>query len=188
MPRWTAVYLDYLDLQSARVWSWLRRLPHRDEVEVRPWMPDGARPWEPESRTWGLEVAALGELARETGREAHEAFCDEAFSILLSCGDPGAAGAECWLRLGAKADLDLLRFSRDSERWRAEVGLWQAEARDELGVERAPTLVFDDVHAVFVQLDDDVADADGAERLLVRVASFVSAGTGQGGRVEHRDR
>ena len=177
MPRWTAVYLDYLDLQSARVWGWLRRVPHAREVEIRPWTPDAGRPWEPESRTWGLEIAALGELARETGREAHEAFCDEAFAILTSCGDPGTAGPECWLRLGARAGLDLLRFSRDSDRWRAEVGLWQAEARDDLGVERAPTLVFDDAHAVFVQLDEDVEDDGAAERLLRRVAAFVSSGT-----------
>jgi hypothetical protein len=170
----TAVYLDFESDRSHRVWRWLSTLEITDRVEVRPFLNGGADPegpWDRTTASWGLELLALGELARESGRETHVRYVDTVFDALHSDRDD-VSSPELWLALGAKLGLDLDAFTADSERWRAEVGLWHAEARDDLGVKGTPSLVFDDEHALFVSLEREVTDSDVAQRLLDDLADL----------------
>lgn len=175
----TALYVDFQDPASYRVWRWLSLLPLPERVEVRPFSLDsldggGAAttvedrppgPWDSTDPSWPLELLALGECARESGRPAHRRFVDAAFAAVHERrGD--AAEPETWLRLGTELGVDLDRYTREGDRWRAEVGLWHREGADELGVEGVPTLVFDERRALRVELDDDVRDAGAAHRLL----------------------
>lgn len=176
MPSLTAVYLDYQDETCYRVWRWLSLLPQRHTVDLRPYSLEreeggSQNPWDRTTPSWSVELLALGELARETGREAHECFADAAFAAVH---DHGAdlSSMEGWLEIGAQAGLDLDAYSADSERWRAEVGLWHQEAEDDLGVTGVPSLVFDSESALFVRLDHDVPDREAARRLLDDLADL----------------
>ncbi len=173
----SAVYLDFADHGSYRVWRWLSKLPERSTVEIRPFWSgvtaDEPNPWERTTPSWSLELLALAELARETGRDRHECFTDAAFAAVY---DKGANLSEFqgWLEIGAEAGLDLDAYTHDSDRWRAEVGLWHSEARDDLGVTRVPSLVFDEDRVLFVKLERDVEDVEAARRLLADLADLAS--------------
>lgn len=169
MPTLTAVYLDFADIQSYRVWRWLSLLPARAIVEVRPFAAAGGiiEPWEADEHTWALDVLALGELARDQGREAHLAYIDAAFAALHDKADhTDPTNLEAFLELGTDVGLDLERFTDDGDRWRAEVGLWHREAQDDHGVDGVPTLMFGDEHVLRVLLEGDVEDPTDAARLL----------------------
>ena len=182
MTALTAVYLDFQDHGSYRVWRWLSHLPQRHTVEIRPFWAavDEAEPnpWERTTPSWSLELLALGELARETGRGVHECFVDAAFAAVY---DAGADLTEFqgWLEIGAEAGLDLEAYTTDSDRWRAEVGLWHSEARDDLGITGVPSLVFDDDRVLVVKLDQEVADAAAAKRLLEDLADLALQPVGE---------
>jgi hypothetical protein len=167
----TALYVDYQDSSCYRVWRWLSLLPERDTIDVRPFSVDAGRSWDRRSETSGLELLALGELARETSRQAHRRFVTAAFAAVHD--ESGQMTAtETWLKLGAEAGLDLEGFTDDSERWRAEVGLWQAEAEDEFGIREVPALVFDGRRALVIRLSAEVRDAAAARSLLDRLAAL----------------
>jgi hypothetical protein len=176
------VYLDFADSSSYRVWRWLSHLPERSTVEIRPFWsgasPDEPNPWERTTPSWSLELLALAELARETGRDRHECFLDAAFAAVHATG-ANLSEFGGWLEIGAEAGLDLDAFTRDSDRWRAEVGLWHSEARDDLGVAAVPSLVFDEDRVLVVTLDSDVADADAAQRLLADLADLAVQPVGE---------
>ena len=182
MPALTAVYLDFQDHGSYRVWRWLSLLPARHQVEVRPFWSavtrDEPNPWERTSPSWSLELLALGELARESGRERHECFIDAAFAAVYDSG-ADLSGFQGWLEIGAEAGLDLEAYTQDSDRWRAEVGLWHSEAKADLGVTRVPSLVFDEDRVLFVKLDHDVSDAAAARRLLADLADLAAQPVGE---------
>lgn len=167
----TAVYLDFQSVACHRVWCWLSATSAAEQVEVRPYWSEspvaagGRGPWERPAPTSGLELLALGEFARELGPRAHHRFVEAAFAVLHEEAAE-SSGLELWLSLGARAGLDMAAFTADVERWRAEVGLWHEEARDELGVDGVPALVFGDNRAVRVELDRAVTDPDEAEALL----------------------
>lgn len=166
MPALTAIYVDFQCPHSYRAWRWLSMLPERTRVEVRPYSLDGdSGPWDREQASTGLELLALGELARETSHDVHLAFVDAAFAAVHEH-EADASSVEAWLALGSKVGLDLDAFTADAERWRAEVGLWHEEARDELGVFGVPTTVWDDERALYVKLAEDVPDEAAAVRLL----------------------
>lgn len=171
MEQLTALYVDFQSQDCYRVWCWLSLLPESDKLEVRPFSLDAVRqgdagPWERQSTgSAGLELLALGELAREAGAETHHRFVDEAFRMVHE-EVADRSGLEAWLALGSRLGLDLDAFTADSERWRAEVGLWHAEAVDDLGVARVPSLVFGDSHALYIKLVTDVGETDAARRLL----------------------
>lgn len=173
----TAVYLDFQDPAACRAWRWLSLLPDvRARVEVRPFSLDtqrgeGTGPWDRTRQSSGLELLALGELAREAGQPTHHAFIDAAFAAIHDDG-ADATVLETWLALGTSAGLDMDAFTADAERWRAEVGLWHQEARDELGVQGVPTLVFEDRSALFVRLEANVADGRAATDLLRDLADL----------------
>ncbi len=174
MPALTAVYLDFADAQSFRVWRWLSLLPARRAVEVRPFASAGpVEPWDADEHTWALDLLALGELARDRGPDAHHSFVDAAFEALHERDDStDPTNLEAFLELGADVGLDLHHFTDDGDRWRAEVGLWHREAGDDLGVDGVPTLVFDDTHALRVELDRDLVSVQQAERLLADLADL----------------
>lgn len=166
MPALTAIYVDFQCPFSYRAWRWLSMLPERTRVDVRPYSLDGqSNPWDREQPSTGLELLALGELARETSPETHLAFVDAAF-VAVHDHETDSSSVEAWLALGSKVGLDLDAFTADAERWRAEVGLWHQEARDELGVFGVPTIVWDHDRALYVKLAEDVADEAAARRLL----------------------
>lgn len=171
----TAIYVDFQCPFSYRVWRWLTLIDVRERVEVRPFSLDGAEdeqsPWDRTSPSTGLELLALGELARETASDIHLHFVDTAFEAMHHY-DADLSSFEAWLELGSKAGLDLDAFTADAERWRAEVGLWHQEAADDLGVFGTPSLLFDDEHALFTKLGGDVADADAGRRLLTDLADL----------------
>lgn len=185
MPTLTAVYVDFLSPDSYRVWRWLSALPERETVQIRPFLADevdpadtdpedapGTRPWDRRAPSRGLELLAMGELARDAGPVSHRAFVETAFAAVHRDGlDLGRA--EAWLMLATEAQLDLEAFARDGERWRAEVGLWHAEAQDDLGVTDVPTLVFDDEIAVLVRLGEPVEQPGPAARLLAALTALV---------------
>jgi hypothetical protein len=171
VSRLTAVYLDFQDRSCYRVWRWLSLLPERAVIDIRPFSVDAGRSWDRRSETSGLELLALGELARETSREAHHRFVDVAFSAVHDQGGQLTA-TETWLKLGVEAGLDLEQFTADSERWRAEVGLWQAEAEDEFAIREVPALVFDGRLALVVRLSTEIHEAAKARRLLDRLAAL----------------
>ena len=182
MTALTAVYLDFQDSGSYRVWKWLSLLPQRSTVEIRPFWAavdeEEPKPWERTTPSWSLELLALGELARETGRQVHECFIDAAFAALY---DEGANLSEFggWLEIGAEAGVDLDAYTTDSDRWRAEVGLWHSEARDDLGITRVPSLVFDEDRVLFVKLDQQVTDAAAAQRLLADLSDLALQPVGE---------
>jgi hypothetical protein len=174
----TAVYVDFQSQDCYRVWRWLCLLPEGDKVDIRPYSLDAVRlgdpgPWErKDTGSAGLELLALGELARDTGPELHRRFVGEAFRLVHE--EAGErSGLEAWLALGTRLGLDLDAFTADSERWRAEVGLWHAEAADELGIARLPSLLFGDRHALYVKLLRDITDAEAAQRLLDDLSDLV---------------
>jgi predicted DsbA family dithiol-disulfide isomerase len=177
----TALYVDFQSPFCYRVWRWLSLLEDvRATVEVRPFSLDSAREgdtvWERTSSTWAIELLALGEMAREVGRSAQLRFVDEAFAAVHDTRQL-PANPECWLELGASTHLDLDAFTADSERWRAEVGLWHREAVDDLRVSGVPTLVFD-THALWVKLEEDVRDAAAARQLLDGLATMADLPVG----------
>lgn len=170
MPELTAVYMDFMDPACYRVWRWLGTLGRQEITDIRPYSLDGedgepTDPWDRTTPAFGLELLALAEFARDAGAREHRAFVDAAFALVHDrVGDPSSP--ESMLLLGAAAGLDLDRWTADSERWRAEVGLYHREGEDELGVRGVPSLVFDDEHALLVALEEDVKDEDAARRLL----------------------
>lgn len=171
----TAVYVDFQCADSYRVWRWLSRVSARSTVEVRPFSLDadgGERsPWDRTQPSSGLELLALGELARETGREAHEAYVDAAFATVHDQ-ETDASSLEAWLALGSKAGLDLDAFTADAERWRADVGYWHQEAVDELGITRTPGLVVDGERALCLRLSAEPDDVEAGRRLLSDVVDL----------------
>lgn len=173
MAALTAIYVDFQCPYSYRAWRWLSLLPERAAVEIRPYSLDGDdNPWDREQPSTGLELLALGELARETGRDVHLAFVDAAFAAVHDH-DTDASSLEAWLALGSRVGLDLDAFTADAERWRAEVGLWHQEARDECGVFGVPTMVWDGEHALFVKLVEEVPDEAAGRRLFADLADLV---------------
>lgn len=173
----TAVYLDFQSPGCHRVWCWLSATSSGERVEVRPFWSEspvaagGRGPWERTAPTSGLELLALGEFARELGPRAHHRFVEAAFTVLHEEAAE-SSGLELWLSLGARAGLDMAAFTADVERWRAEVGLWHEEARDELGVDGVPALVFGDRLAVRVDLEHPVTEPDEAEALLLQLSAL----------------
>lgn len=178
-PPLTAVYLDFESPQCDRVWAWLSATGARTEVEVRPFWSQSAMagsrggPWERAAPTSGLELLALAEFARDRGRDVHLRLIDAAFAVLHG-ESADATGLELWLAIGGRAGLDMAAFTADVERWRAEVGLWHAEARDDLGVTGVPTLVFAERTALYVDLAAPVTDPEAATALLAQVAAFAT--------------
>jgi predicted DsbA family dithiol-disulfide isomerase len=179
----TALYIDFQSIRCKRAWRWLSLLPERAQVEVRPFSLDSgdggdSGPWDRKTpSSAGLELLALGELARERGQAAHLAFVDAAFAAVHDS-DADVSSFEAWLALGTQLDLDLDAFTADSERWRAEVGLWHEEAKDELGVSAVPALVFGE-RALYLALEGDVRDQEGARRLLDALAELAEQPVGQ---------
>ena len=178
MANLTAVYLDFSDPGSYRVWRWLSQLEVRSSVEVRPYSldceaDDDCNPWDRTEPSWSIELLALHELARETSRETEECFIDAAFAAVHDAG-ADLSDMEGWLQIGAEAGLDLHAYASDSDRWRAEVGLWHQEAEDDLKVAGVPTVVFNDDRPLLVRLDHDIDDADAARRLLDDLADLAA--------------
>ena len=178
MASLTAVYLDFQDPGSYRVWRWLSLLPDRSTVEIRPYSLDceedgDCNPWDRTSPSWSIELLALHELARETSRATEECFVDAAFAAVHESG-ADLSSMEGWLEIGSEAGIDLDRYSSDSDRWRAEVGLWHQEAEDELGVTGVPTIVFGEDTALFVRLEHDIADGESAQRLLADLSDLAA--------------
>jgi predicted DsbA family dithiol-disulfide isomerase len=177
VTRLTALYVDFQDRFSHRLWLSLSLLPERETVEVRPFCLDTGRgsqrgPWERVTpSTAGLELLALAEFAREAGPERHLQFVDAAFAALHG-DDVASSSLEAWLALGSRVALDLDEFTADSERWRAEVGLWHREAVDDLHVAGVPSLVFDDERVLMVKLRTGLTDPEAARRLLDDLADL----------------
>jgi 2-hydroxychromene-2-carboxylate isomerase len=174
----TAVYLDFSDPASYRVWRWLTLLPERSAVEIRPFSVDcdpdeDCNPWDRTEPSWSIELLALHEFAREVGRSTEECFVDAAFAAVHDAG-ADLSSMEGWLEIGAKAGLDLAAYTSDSDRWHAEVGLWHKEAEDDLGVSGVPTVVFDDERALLVRLDHDISDVEAARRLLADLSDLAT--------------
>lgn len=177
MPVVTAVYLDFQDPACYRVWRWLSLLPEREHVDIRPYSVDrieneSRNPWDRESSSWCLELLALGEVARERGRDCHLAFVDAAFRAVHD-EQWDLSSPEAWLALCAEIGMDLHAFVADGERWRAEVGLWHQEAEDEYGLEGVPNLVFDNGQALYVRLQESIEDESAARRLLADLTDLV---------------
>lgn len=177
MPEPTALYVDFTSVHSYRAWRWLSLLEERDRIQVRPYLAETDQgeprvPWDRGEPSRSFELLALGELARDAGPAAHHRFVDVAFMAAQEHRNLGRP--EAWLALGTEADLDLDAFAREGERWRAEVGLWHAEAQDELGVRAVPSLVFDDEVAMLVRLGADVADRAAARKLLSALADLAT--------------
>jgi hypothetical protein len=178
MPRLTACYVDFQCAASYRIWRLLGLLGLRELTDIRPYSLDTddgepTNPWDRTTPSFGVELLALAEFARDAGPEVHRAFVDAAFRLLHEPDGPAEpASAESVLRLGAEAGLDLDRWATDSDRWRAEVGLYHCEGEDELGVRGVPSLVFDEEHALLVTLDEDITDPDAAGRLLADLADL----------------
>ncbi|MDP9405841.1 MAG: hypothetical protein M3O86_04450 [Actinomycetota bacterium] len=183
MPAVTALYVDFQDPVCYRAWRWLSLLPERADVDVRPYSLDceedePCNPWDRTTPSWSIELLALGELARETGRAVHERFVDAAFAAVHDSG-ADLRSMEGWLEIGAQVGLDLAAYTEDSDRWRAEVGLWHQEAEDELGISGVPSLLFDSGRALFFKLDEDVADAASARRLLDDLSDLAAQPVGE---------
>lgn len=179
MPALTALYVDFLNVYCYRAWLWLSQLEDSDTVQIRPYLADGdgeaeRGPWDRRTPSLGLELLALGELARADGPETHRAFVAAAFAAAHRRRGE-LRGAEAWLALATEVGLNLGAFAKEGERWRAEVGLWHAEAQDELGVRGVPSLVFDDTLAILVALGGVVEGRAAARRLLDAVAELVVA-------------
>lgn len=178
-----AVYLDLRDLQSARIWRWLTALGRTRDVEVRPFCLDVADPWECDAPTFGLELLMLLEQARDHGPDTMAAVVDAAFARMLPDTESASAELATWLAIGASAGLPLEAYDAEMERLKAEVGYWMAEAREEHGVVRTPTLLFDDGTTVYVQLDRESGTEDDPACFLDVIArSLRSVGSRTGGR------
>jgi hypothetical protein len=169
VPVLTALYLDFLNVHCYRAWRWLRLLPEAESVQVRPYLAETDQgeqrvPWDRRTPSLGFELLALGECAREVGPAVHRRYVAAAFAAAHErrehLGRP-----EAWLALANDAGLDLDAFTREGERWRAEVGLWHAEAQDELGIAAVPSLVFDDAFGVLLRLGSEVGGEGPARRL-----------------------
>lgn len=179
MPALTALYVDFLNVHCYRAWLWLSQLQESDTLQVRPYLADGDEepeggPWDRRTPSLGLELLALGELARDDGPETHRAYVGAAFHAAHRRRGE-LRGAEAWLALATETGLNLGAFAKEGERWRAEVGLWHAEAQDELGIRGVPSLVFDDSLAVLVRLGAAVEEPGAGRRLLDAVAELVVA-------------
>lgn len=159
------------------MWQWLSLLPEHHSVDIRPYSQESSgdrrNPWDRTTPSWSIELLALGELARETGRDTQERFVDAAFAAVHEAG-ADLSSMEGWLEIGAQAGLDLDAYSTDSDRWRAEVGLWHVEAEDDLGITGPPSLVFDGDCALTVTLDRVVPDEAAARRLLDDLADLAA--------------
>jgi hypothetical protein len=178
VPVPTALYVDFLSASSYRAWRWLSMLEESAGVQVRPYLAETDQgeqrvPWDRSTPSLGLELLALGELARERGPEAHRRYVDAAFAAAHG-GQADLSRPEAWLALATESDVDFGAFAREGERWRAEVGLWHAEAQDELGVVAVPTLVFDDEVALLLRLRTDADGVAPARRLLAAVAELAA--------------
>jgi hypothetical protein len=176
VPVPTALYVDFRSVHCLRAWRWLSLLDEVDTVQVRPYLAETDQgeqrmPWDRRTPSLGFELLALGELARDEGPAVHRRFLDAAFAAAHR-GSGHLGGPETWLALATEVGLDLDAFAREGERWRAEVGLWHAEAQDELGVVAVPTLVFDDELALLVRLGAEVGDRAAAQRLLTALAEL----------------
>ncbi len=178
MPALTALYVDFLSVHCFRAWRWLSQLEETVGVQIRPYLADTPQgeaggPWERRTPSLGLELLALGELARDTSPEVHRDFVAAAFAAAHRRGGD-LRGPEGWLALATEAGLNLGAFAKEGDRWRAEVDLWHAEAEDELGVKAVPSLVFDDSLALLVRLGSDVEGTGAARRLLDAVTALVA--------------
>jgi hypothetical protein len=179
----TAIYLDFQDAACYRAWRWLSLLEERERVDPRPYSldsDDGERrnPWDRTTPSWGLELLALGELARDVGAECHRNYIDAVF-VAVHDEHWDLSSPEAWLALCAAVQIDLERFTEDGERWRAEVGLWHQEAEDEYDVEGVPSLVFDNDRALYLKLDQPVTDAVAARRLLADLTDLAAQPVGE---------
>ena len=173
-----AVYIDFADAGCYRLWRWLSLLGLHRETEIRPYSldcedEDDCNPWDRTEPSWSIELLALHELARETSQQAQESFIDAAFAAVHDAG-ADLTEMEGWLQIGAEAGLDLHAYASDSDRWRAEVGLWHQEAEDDLGVTGVPTVVFSGERPLLVRLEQEVDDADAARRLLDDLADLAA--------------
>lgn len=175
MATLTAVYLDLRDLQSARVWSWCRLLGFDAHVEPRPFVMDVDDPWETTAPSFGVELAMLMEHARERSAAQVRAVIDAAFDRLMPDAESAHAELAVWLEVAAAAGLCLAAYDQDRERLLAEVGYYKAEAREDHGVLRAPTLLFDDGTSVYLQLDHHVGSIAEAHRVLADIHQRVDA-------------
>ena len=180
MPQIIGLYVDFQSVSCFRAWRWLQAAGLHREITIRPYSQDSddavasdepASPWDRRTPAWGVELLALGELARESGPDRHVRFVEAAFSsVHESEGDPSSP--EAVLALAAAAALDLESFASDSDRWRAEVGLWHREAEDELGVRGVPALLFDNGAVLRIDLDQAVTDPTAAHRLVTDLADL----------------
>lgn len=166
-----AVHLDLRDVQSARVWGWIRALGLHEQVEARPFSLDVADPWDCEAPSFGLELLMLMEQARDHGPAAVARLVDTAFARIGVDAEAAHAELAMWLQVGAAAGLPLAEYDEEMERYRAEVGLWQAEAREDHGVLRPPTLLFADGTSLYLQLDHDIAQPGRAREFMAMVRS-----------------
>ena len=169
MTHLIAVHLDLRDVQSARVWGWIRALGLQAEIEARPFSLDVAEPWDCDGPTFGLELLMLMEQARDHGPEAVARLIDTAYERIGVDAEAAHAELAMWLQVGAAAGLPLAEYDEEMERLKAEVGYWMAEAREDHGVIRPPTLLFDDGTTAYVQLDAPVEDPEDAQRFLALV-------------------
>ena len=87
MTHLIAVHLDLRDVQSARVWGWIRALGLQAEIEARPFSLDVAEPWDCDGPTFGLELLVLME----------QVF----FGVPVIAGARSAAGFSAQVGLGA---------------------------------------------------------------------------------------
>lgn len=173
-----AVYLDLRDVLSARVWDWLGALDLHTVVEPRPFCMEVPDPWECAAPPLGLELAMLLEQAREHSPRAMCTVLEESYARLGRDLDAAHEALAAWLAIGSQAGLPLGEYDQHMDRLRAEVGYWMAEATEEHGVVRAPTLLFDDDSIVYVALDVELDDPVEAAEFLAVVQSQVGRTSG----------
>ena len=111
-------------------------------------------------------VAETVEQARDRGPESIACLLDAAFERISPDIESAHAELAAWLQIGHAAGLPLAEYDDEMERLKAEVGYWMAEARDELGVLRTPTFVFEDGTTIYVQLDREVSEPADAHRVM----------------------
>jgi hypothetical protein len=171
----TACYVDYQCPACYRVWRWLACGPRG---RVRPYSLDSEdgqiEPLGPHDAGAGVWSCSRSPSSPGiTGPDAHARYVDCAFELVHGGRTPRrsrARSAGCCS--GRRLDLDLDRFNADSERWRAEVGLWHHRGGGRARDPGVPTLVFDDGSALLVTLEEDVTDPDAAQRLLADLADL----------------
>ena len=164
-----AVYLDLTDVGCARLWRWLRTAGHAEALEVRPFCTAVPDPWRCTAPPLSLELLMLVEQARSHGPATVIAVVDAAVDLLAADDHTAAGQLSVWLAVRRLAGLGLDEYDEAMDRLRAEVGLWQAEAVGELGVQGVPALVLSDRTVVEVRLDHDVLDRDQGDDLLRRL-------------------